>query len=72
MYSALSHDWSRIPAALDLLVHPLRQAEIELVGAAVGVADDRGHLKAAREVEGRRGVVEDRIDVVTPTDVVSI
>src|ERR1700746_3205373 len=55
--------------SLDLLEHPIGQREIELVAPAVRVADDRRHLKAAGEVEHRRWVVEDRVDLVTPADV---
>ena len=57
------------PRRFDLLVHPLRQTEIGLVGAAVRVADDRRDLEAAREVEGGGGVVEDGLDVVAAADV---
>ena len=57
------------PRRFDLLKHPIGQHEVELVAPAVRVADDRRHLKAAREVERRRGVVENRIDLVATADV---
>jgi len=57
------------PRGLDLLEHPIGQAEIELVLPAVGVTNDRRYLKAAREVERCRRVVEHRIDLVSAADV---
>jgi hypothetical protein len=45
----------RAAGRFDLVVDPLRQTEIGLVGAAVGVTDDRRALEAAREVERGRG-----------------
>src|SRR3954468_20776011 len=57
------------PGRLDLLEHPVRQAEVHLVLPAIRVTDDRRDLKAAREIEDCRGVVENRVDLVTAADV---
>lgn len=53
------------PGRFDLPEHPLRQAEVRLVGAAVGVTDDRRDLEASREVVRRGRAVEDGLDLVT-------
>ena len=54
---------------LDLREDPFRQTEVGFVGAAVGVAEDRGGLEAARVGERRGGVEEPRLDGVAAADV---
>src|SRR5436190_8801255 len=57
------------PRPFNLLEHPLRQTKIRLVRTAVGVAEDRRYLEAAREVVGGGGVIAGRLDVVAVAEV---